>query len=111
MPIIFDPKDFPVLEKNGINMVTLANRAMLGTDAFQVERITLKAGEKSPTFEPSEKERFVYVIRGNGQAHVEDQSLPLESESVVWLEKGDAFSLEAGSGSLEVILCQAPATE
>ena len=31
MPTIFEPKDLPVTEKNGANIATLANRAMLGT--------------------------------------------------------------------------------
>lgn len=109
MPTIFEPKDLPVTEKDGANIATLANRAMLGTDALQVERIMLEASAKSSTFESVEPERFIYVIHGNGQAYVGEQSLPLEVESMLWLEKGDIFYLEAGTDGLEVLLCRAPA--
>jgi len=36
--------------------------------------------------------------------------LPLNAESVLWLEKKESFHLEAGSDGLEVLLCQAPAS-
>jgi len=110
MPTIFEPEDLPVTEKNGANVVTLANQAMLGTDALQVQRIRLETGAKSSTFEPFENERFVYVIRGQGQAHVDHQSFLLEAESVLWLEKSDTFSLEASADGLDVLVCHAPAS-
>lgn len=111
MPTIFDPKDLPVIEKNGASIATLANQAMLGTNVLQVEKILLQPGSESGSYAPSDGERFVYVIRGSGQAYVGQQSFPLSTESVLWLEKGDTFHLEAGSAGLEVLLCQAPARE
>jgi quercetin dioxygenase-like cupin family protein len=111
MPTIFEPKDLPVTEKNGANIATLANNALLGTNALQVERIVFAAGAESESFEASDAERFVYVIRGKGQAHVDGQVFPLDVESVLWLEKGDTFYLEAGADGLEVLLCHAPASE
>lgn len=111
MPTIFDPNDFPLTEKNGAKIATLANQAMLGTDALQVERILLQPGAESASYPPSDGERFVYVIRGKGQAYVGQQAFPLGAESVLWLEKGDTFYLEAGSDELEILLCQAPAGE
>ena len=111
MPTIFEPKDLPVTEKNRVNVATLANQAMLGTKAFQVERITLEAGAKSSNFEVFDNERFLYVIHGKGQACVAEEELPLEAESVLWLEKRDTFYLEASADGLEVLLCHAPANE
>jgi glyoxylate utilization-related uncharacterized protein len=111
MPAIFEPKDLPISEKNGASNATLANRAMLGTNALQVERIMLEANVKSSTFEAVEAERFVYVIRGRGQAHVGGQVFPLESESILWLEKEDMYFLEASADGLEALVCQAPAVE
>jgi len=111
MPTIFEPKDLPVTEKNGSNVATLANSTLLGTNALQVERIVLAAGAESESFEASVVERFVYVVRGKGQAHVSEQAFPLEVESVLWLEKADTFYLEAGADGLEVLLCHAPASE
>ena len=111
MPTIFEPKDLPVTEKNGANIATLANRAMLGTNALQVKRITLGASVMSSTFEAVDAERFVYVIRGKGQAYVGEQPFPLDIESMLWLETGDTFYLEAGANGLEVLLCHAPGNE
>jgi uncharacterized RmlC-like cupin family protein len=111
MPTIFDPKDFSVIEKNGVNIATLANQAMLGTNAFRVEKVLLQPGAESASYPPRNEERFVYVIRGKGQAYVGQQAFPLSTESVLWLEKEDMFYMEAGFEGLEILLCQAPATE
>ena len=111
MPTIFDPKDLPVTEKKGANVAVLANQAMLGTDALQMERILLEPGAESSSYPPRDAERFVYVIRGNGQAYVDKQAFPLNAESVLWIEKGDTFTLEAGPDGFEVLLCQAPASQ
>ena len=111
MPTIFEAKDLPVTEKNGVNIATLANRAMLGTNALQVKRIMLEESVKSSTFESVETERFVYVIRGKGHAYVSEQSFPLDAESMLWLEKDDPFYLEADTDGLEVLLCHAPGNE
>ncbi len=111
MPIIFEPKDLPVTRKNGAHSAILANNAMLGTNALQVERIILLAAAKTLLFEAVDAERFVYVIRGKGQAYVGEQRFPLEAESVLWLEKDDTFYLEARADGLEILLCHAPARE
>lgn len=111
MPTVFEPTDLPAIERNGVNVTTLANQAMLGTDALQVQRIALNAGAKSESFVAESAERFVYVIHGQGQALVDGQVFPLDVESVLWFEKGDAFHFEAGTDGLEVLLCQAPSGE
>jgi len=111
MPTIFEPKDLPATERKGANIAALASNALLGTNALQVERIMLKEGAESSSFEATDAERFVYVIRGKGQAYVSEQAFPLGAESVLWLEKGDGIYLEAGADGLEVLLCHAPASE
>lgn len=111
MPIIFDPKDLATLEKNGVNIATLANQTMLGTNALQVEKVLIQPGAESASYPPGEAERFVYVIRGKGQAYVGQRAFPLNIESVLWLEKEDTFFIEAGFDGLEILLCQAPASE
>jgi quercetin dioxygenase-like cupin family protein len=109
MPTIFEPRDLPVTRKDGAHIATLANHAMLGTNALQVERIEVEAAAQSSFFGAVDAERFVYVIRGSGRASVGEQEYPLEAESVLWLEKSDTFYLEAGANGLEVLLCRAPA--
>jgi redox-sensitive bicupin YhaK (pirin superfamily) len=111
MPILFEPEDLPVTRQSGARVTTLANSAMLQADALQVERLSLEAHATSSMYNAVEAERFVYVIGGNGQAHVHTKTFPLERESVLWLEQNDAFSLEAGADGLDVLLCHAPAKE
>jgi len=111
MPTIFEPKDLPIDEKTGVKIATLANQAMLGTDALQVKRITLNAGSKSDSYGAENAERFVYVISGKGQAQVGNDAFPLETESVLWLEKSDAFHFETDAERLELLLCYAPVGE
>ena len=84
---------------------------MLGANTLQVERITLDAVTKTTSRPAIDAERFIYVVRGRGRAHVGEQSLPLDAESILWLEKSDMFFLEAGANGLEVLLCRAPAGE
>ena len=111
MPTIFEPKDLPIDEKTGVKIATLANQAMLGTDALEVKRITLSANTKSESFEAENMERFVYVVSGKGQAQVGSESFPLEAESVLWLEKADAFHFETKANELKFLLCHAPTGE
>jgi len=111
MPTIFEPKDLPLDEKTGVKIATLANQALLGTDALQVKRITLSANSKSESFDAENMERFVYVIGGKGQAQVGSELFPLEAESVLWLEKSDVFHFETEASELEFLLCYAPVSE
>jgi len=108
MPTIFESKDLPLDEKTGAKIATLANQAMLGTDALQVKRITLNKKSKSESYGADNAERFVYVISGEGQAKIGDETFPLETESVLWLEKSDAFHFETEASGLELLLCSAP---
>ena len=109
MPIIFEPNDLPVRDKAGARYTTLANAAMLGADALQVEHVTLDAGKSSEPATAVDVERFLYVIQGAGQAQVGQEIFPLSTESMLWLESGDTFTLEAGADGLEVLVCRAPA--
>ncbi len=109
MPTIFDPKDLSVTKEGKTTYTMLADNAMLGTNALQVERVALEAGGSTPLISSMNAERFIYVIRGSGQAHVGKETYPLAPESILWIELGDSYSLEAGDKSLEVLICRAPA--
>jgi len=111
MPTIFEPKDLPIDERTGAKIATLANQAMLGTDALQVKRITLEANSKSDSYDAENAERFVYVISGEGRANVGTESFPLAAESVLWLEKNDTFHFETDANELELLLCYAPVSD
>ena len=109
MPTIFEPNDLPVRNADGAKYTTLANPAMLGADALRVERVSLDADKSSEPATAVDAERFLYVIQGSGQAQVASKTFPLSTESMLWLESGDTFTLEAGTEGLEVLVCQAPA--
>ena len=108
MPTLFNPDDLTTTRENGASTTTLANASVLGVDALAVERITLDANMCTSVFEANNAERFIYIIRGAGQAHVGKEIYPLEPESILWIEPGDSYSLEAGEKSLEVLICRAP---
>jgi quercetin dioxygenase-like cupin family protein len=109
MPTIFEPNDLPIKNEAGAKYTTLANPAMLGSDALQVERVSLEAGKKSGPVSAVESERFLYVIQGSGKAQVGSETFPLATESMLWIESGDTFTLEAEAEGLEVLVSQAPA--
>lgn len=111
MPVLFDPKDLPVTTRDGASHTMLANPPLLGTNALLVEHITLEAGAKTAPTDAVNAERFVYVIRGLGQAHVGGQTYPLAPESILWVESSDTYYLQAGAEQLEVLVCRAPAGE
>ena len=111
MPKIFEPKDLPALRRNNADIATLADRVMLGTDALQVDHIRLEANARSDIFGSPEPERFLFVLQGGGRARVQEEDFPLEPESVLWLEAGESFDLEAGADGLTVLFCRAPAGE
>ena len=110
MPTIFSPVDLKTTRVGGAAHTTLADAAMLGSDALQVERLTLDASAKTPST-TADGEHFLYVIRGAGTARVGPQSFALEPESMFWLEAGDEYSIAAGAEGIEVLLCRAPAQQ
>ncbi len=109
MPTIFEPKDLPARKEGDATFTTLANAAMIGVDALQVERVILESGQKSEPASAGDGECFLFVIRGAGWAQVEDESFTLTPESMLWIESGEMFTLEAGEGQMEVLVCRAPA--
>lgn len=111
MPTIFESKDLPLDERTGVKIATLANQAMLGTDALQVKHITLNENSTSESYDEENVERFVYVISGIGRAQVGNESFPLEAESVLWLDKSDSFHFATDTDKLELLLCNAPVDE
>ncbi len=109
MPTIFQPGDLSTVRQRGHSATMLANPAMLGTDALQVERICLDPNVMTSAFRAMNGERFLYVIRGAGNARVGDGAFPLEPESILWIEVDDCYVLQSGPQGLEVLVCSAPA--
>jgi quercetin dioxygenase-like cupin family protein len=79
-------------------MTVLAERAPL-----TLERWDLAAGEATGWRDHEAGESFLYVIEGAGVLVLTDDRHGLAPESVVWLEPGDRYRLEAGPSGLAVL--------
>lgn len=75
----------------------------VGVASMTLDRITLEPAAHGPEIMGKGNERFLYVIRGGGSAG----DLPLEPETMVWLEAGDRLQLHAGDEGLEILLAGA----
>jgi quercetin dioxygenase-like cupin family protein len=51
---------------------------------------------------------LLYVIRGSGTAVVNGEDMPLNDESVLWLEPGEQYQFIAGADGLEILQGYAP---
>lgn len=91
----------------GWSRAVLADRELIGTSAMTLERLTLDPGAEGAEVVGTTRERFLYVIRGSGEAASQKCVLPLEVETVVWLEPGDHLRLRAGDRGLQVLIAEA----
>jgi quercetin dioxygenase-like cupin family protein len=109
MPIIIQPEGTRTKDHGeGWAETTLADRELVGEVAMVARHWILKPGAHGPERESGDAEHLLYVIRGRGTAVVGDERLPLAPESMVWLEAGDRYRLEAGDEGLEVLQAYAP---
>jgi quercetin dioxygenase-like cupin family protein len=108
MPTIYDASNLETNRRGGVARTALANLALLGSDALVVERLTCEPGAQTPAASAPGQEKFIYVIRGAGVARVGSESFSLETESMLWLDLGDIYTLEAGADGLEILVCRAP---
>ncbi len=109
MPTIFQPDELPHLRQKGASLTTLGTPATLGTDALHVERIRMDANTTTVAFGAAQAERFLYVVRGTGQAQAGAERFALAPESMLWIEAQDSYTLQSGPEGLEVLICRAPA--
>ena len=72
-------------------------------------RWLFEAGATGPELEHNDSDQLLYVIQGSGQAVVNGETLPLETESVLWLEPGERYHFVAGEAGLEILQGYAPA--
>ncbi len=109
MPTILQPDELPRLRQRGLSVTTLGTPATLGTEALRVEHIQMDANATTAPFGTAQAERFLYVIRGAGQAQAGGEEFALGPESMLWIEAQDSCTLESGPEGLEVLICRAPA--
>jgi hypothetical protein len=75
---------------------------------MSARRWSLGPNVVGPQVEHGEGEELLYVISGGGFALVGGEQLPLAPESVLWLEHGDRYHLQAGPEGLEILQGCAP---
>jgi quercetin dioxygenase-like cupin family protein len=109
MPVIIDPKEVNAPQRGeGWSVMTLADGKTIGAPAMVARRWSLEPQARSPEIRHGENEEFLYVIAGSGWAQVGSARFDLEPESMLWLEPGDRYLLEAGAEGLEVLQSYAP---
>lgn len=86
----------------------LADRMTTGALPMGARRWVLAPHARGPEVAHGGAEEMLYVIRGSGAVVVGRRRFPLEPESVLWLEPGDRYYLEAGADGLEVLQGCAP---
>ncbi|HXV58283.1 MAG TPA: hypothetical protein VD704_10485 [Gaiellaceae bacterium] len=75
-----------------------------GPDSFAAARWDLDAGATTDRLVHEDGEAVLYVLEGSGRIVLADAAgHPLEEESVVWLEPGDGYRLEAGENGLAIL--------
>jgi quercetin dioxygenase-like cupin family protein len=109
MPIIVRPEEMSVHHRGeGWTEITLADAQTIGTPAMVARRWSLEPRALGPKMTQGESEQLLYVIRGCGVALIEGKRLPLEAETVLWLEPGDQYQIQAGENGLEILQGYAP---
>ena len=74
-------------------------------------RWTLEPNATGPMLTQGDSEQLLYVIRGSGIALVNGEELPLDRESVLWLEPGEKYQFVAGDSGMEILQGYAPGEE
>lgn len=74
-----------------------------GADCFAAARWDLDAGATTDRLVHEEGEAVLYVLEGSGRIVLADADHRLEEESVVWLEPGDGYRIEAGADGLAIL--------
>lgn len=110
MPIIVKPDDMPTKRSgDGWQEIALTGGDVTSDSAMVARRWSLQPNARGPRVSHShDTEEFLYVIMGSGVALVGSERLPLEHETVLWLEPGDSYQLEAGEDGLEILQGYAP---
>jgi quercetin dioxygenase-like cupin family protein len=112
MPIILEPeKLFNEKKVERWTKTTLADNKSIGTSAIAAFRWSFDPMAAGPEQVHGDTEQLLYVISGDGIVHVNGELLPLEKESMLWLEEGDVYKFVAGENGLEVLQGYAPGVQ
>jgi quercetin dioxygenase-like cupin family protein len=109
MPIIIKPHEMQTEERRaGWKSTTLADEQAIGAASIVARRWSFEPAGKTETLVHGNVEQLLYVIGGSGTAFANGEELALEPESMLWLDPGDEYRLEAGPDGLEILQGFAP---
>lgn len=109
MPIIIKPEIMETeSDEGGWTKTTLADHKTIGTSAIVAQRWSFEPMAIGPQQKHGDPDQLLYVISGGGTVRVNGEMLPLEGETVLWLEGGDVYQFFAGENGLEVLQGYAP---
>lgn len=109
MPIILKPDIMKSdMDENGWTKIVLADYQTIGTNAIVAQRWSFEPLTTGPEQKHNDSDELLYVISGGGNIRVNDTTLALEKETVIWLESGDVYQLTAGENGLEILQGYAP---
>lgn len=109
MPTFINPDEIEEHQVGeGWRIVTLADEEDMGAPAMLARRWHIDPRAKGPLITHGDTEQLLYIIEGRGAALVGGERLPLEPETVLWLEPGDEYQFEAGEDGLEILQGYAP---
>jgi len=104
MPKIVNPSDMASHQSgDGWKIITLADASHIGEAVMVARHWYLDPGTTGPLEVHGNAEQLLYVIKGGGIAIVGEKRLPLERETVLWLEPGDRYQFEAHGDGLEIL--------
>ena len=109
MPIILKPE---IMETEttgeGWTKTNLADHKTISTSAIVAQRWSFEPLAIGPEQKHGDTDQLLYVISGDGTVRVNGDSLPLDKETLLWLERDDVYQFFAGENGLEVLQGYAP---
>ena len=109
MPIILNPEIMETeTSKEGWSKTTLADLKTIGTASIAAQRWSFEPLAVGPEQKHGDTDQLLYVISGDGTVRVNGESLPLEKETLLWLERDDIYQFVAGENGLEILQGYAP---
>ena len=109
MPVIIEPDVMKVIQKeDGWTETTLADSLLINSLGMVARRWSFKPGSRTHEIHHGDHDEMLYVIAGSGITRVGSQELSLEPETLIWLEPGDHYFIQASAEGLEILQGFAP---
>ncbi len=90
---------------DGWSVSTLADSSHVAGMAMKARLWKLGQGVTGPDQRWEEdSERFLYIVSGSGELVARGEVKELDREDVVWIERGDRFTLRANAGAPLIVL-------